>query len=455
MKKIHKTLLLGLLCLVLGGCISDLDTLPLDPDVETSETVYGSAESYLMGLAKLYSALSLQGQNGGDSGEIDGVDGGLSVFSRAIWNTQELPTDMAIVAWENDDYLHGLNFLNWTTTENKVISGAYYRVTYTVTLINEYLRQTSSEKLEERGTSTELTATIADYRLEARALRALVWSYGLDLFGNMPFVDENDPIGLFYPPQYTRTQLFDYIIDELLAIEGSLPAPKSVEFGHLDQGLVWGLLSRLYLNAEVYTGTPMYTESITWAQKLISSGSYTLAPNYKELFMANNNNTNAEVWAEMIFTGIYDNNFAQAWGGTTFAVAASRGDNPQSSGALEGWSGIRAREELSKLFPNYAVQTADGYVDSPDTRCIMYSADRSLQATDPWTFTDGYSVYKWTAVNSDGTFPDGNQKFVSTDWVYMRYAEILLNYTEATLRGGTGGDLTLALGYIHDLRQRA
>lgn len=437
------------------SCINDLNTLPIDPDVETSETVYGSEESYLQGLAKLYSAFSLQGQYGGDGGEIDGVDGGLSVFARALWNTQELPTDAAIVAWKDDDYLHGLNFLNWSTTENKVISGAYYRITYTVTLINEYLRQTTTEKLEDRGTSSELMAKIEGYRYQARVLRALVWSYGVDLFGNMPFVDENDPIGVFYPEQYTREQLFNYVESELLAVESYISAPKSVEFGYLDQGLVWGLLSRLYLNAEIYTGTARYTDAITYANKVIQSGVYSLAPNYAELFMANNNNTNADVWAEMIFTGIYDNNYAQAWGGTTFVVAGSRGENPQQHGALEGWSGIRAREELAKLFPDYLVQDSLGYVASPDGRCIMYSEGRTLEATDPWEFTNGYSVYKWSALNSNGEFPTGNQNFVATDWVYMRYAEILLNYTEAVVRGGTGGDLTTAVGYINTLRERA
>ncbi len=456
MKIKYSIIALSALSLTLSSCLDDLNTVPKDPDIETSETVYGSPESYLMGLGKLYGAFSLQGQNGGDSGEIDGVDGGLSTFSRALWNSQELPTDFAIAAWKNDSYLHAFNFLNWTSAQNEIISATYYRITFTVTLINEYLKQTSSEKLDIRGTSDELRAQIADYRNEARALRAAMWSYGIDLFGNMPFVTDNDPIGLFYPPQYTRAELFEYVESELLAVEPLLGEPKSMEFGRIDKGLVWGLLSRLYLNAEVYIGTPMYTESITWANKLITNGTYDLADNYAELFMADNNNTNPDVYQEIIFSGIYDNNNAQTWGGTTFLTSGSRGGtSPKDFGANEGWGGLRARPNLVMLFEDYDVIDPDGYVASPDGRANFYTTDRTLDVTDPWVFDNGYTVLKWAAWNSDGSFPTGNEKFASTDWIFMRLGEIYLNYAEAVVRGGAGGDLATATEYINELRQRA
>ncbi len=450
--KYHIIALLAM-AFALSSCVNDLNTVPLDPDEVTSETVYGTPESYLQGLAKLYGAFSLQGQNGGDEGEIDGVDGGLSTFSRALWNSQELPTDFALVAWKDDSYVHVFNFLNWTAAQNEIISATYYRITYTVTLINEYLKQTSDASLDARGTSDDLRADIAGYRNEARLLRAIMWSYGLDLFGNMPFVTEDDPIGVFYPEQISRADLFAYVESELLEVEALLPEPKSVEFGHIVRGAAWGYLSRLYLNSEVYTGEARYSDACTWAKKVIDSGAYSLATSYAELFMGDNNNTNPDVWAELIFTGVYDNNYAQTWGGTTFLTSGSRQTDPLVYGALEGWAGIRARPELPQLFPNYEEQGEDGYVASPDGRCIMYSNGYSLGVDDPWDFTNGYSVYKWSARFSDGTYPTGNEKFASTDWIFMRYAEILLNYAEAAVRGG--GDTGLALQYINEMRERA
>ena len=44
----------------------------------------------------------------------------------------------------------------------------------------------------------------------------------MDLFGNVPFVTEDDLPGAGFPEQIQRADLFDYIEDELLAIEGEL-----------------------------------------------------------------------------------------------------------------------------------------------------------------------------------------------------------------------------------------
>jgi hypothetical protein len=107
----------------------------------------------------------------------------------------------------------------------------------------------------------------------------------LDLFGNPPFVTENDPIGKFIPPQIKRAELFTYIEAELKAIEPLLVASKQNEYGRADQAAAQSLLARLYLNAEVYLGTGKgrYTDAITYAQRVISSD-YTLNGSYRNLF---------------------------------------------------------------------------------------------------------------------------------------------------------------------------
>ena len=444
-----------------SSCVNDLNTVPIDPKVVTSEVAYSTPESYREGLAKLYGAFSLQGQNGADEGEIDGVDGGLGTFSRVLWSCQEQTTDFAVCAWKNDAYIHAVNFVTWTSGKNEIITAAYYRVTFTVTLINEFLKQTTDAKLAARGADDALRAEVAKYRNEARALRALMYTYGMDLFGSLPFVTEEDPIGKFFPKQASRKELFDYIESELLAVEPLLAEPKAIEFGRLDKGLVWGLLSRLYLNAQVYIGVPKYTESITWAKKVIAAAPYGLASKYRELFMADNNNTNPDVWKEMIFTGQYDSEKGRSWGGTTFLVNASRqGDDPSNagSGTKDAWGGIRARANLADLFPSTTIN-ADGYLVSPDSRCLLYAGTTALKnartkdVADPWNFRNGYSVYKWRSDDSKGLVTPGT--FSSTDWIFMRLPEIYLTYAEAVLRGGAGGDRATALDLVNRLRLRA
>lgn len=454
MKLKYHIIALAAMTLGLGSCVNDLNTVPLDPDVTTSETVYGTPESYLQGLAKIYGAFVTQGQDGGNSTEVDGVDGGLSVFSRGVWNCQELPADHCVVAWKDDNCNAEMNFMTWTSIENANIKATYYRILFTVTLANEYLKQTSDSKLDARGTDSDLRADIAVYRAETRALRALAWSYGLDIFGNLPFVTEDDPIGVFFPEQATRTELFEYIESELKEIEELLPAPKSAAYGHLDQGLVWGLLSRLYLNAEVYTGTARYSDACTWSEKLISSGAYGLSPVYAELFMGDNTQ-NADAFQEIIHYGQSDVNYIQNYGGTTYMVCASRAageDVNQPSGAgTDAWGGIRAQPALVELFENNEEIGDDGYIASPDSRCMIYTTGRTKENTDVWTFADGYSVFKWKAMKTDGVYVEGT--FSDTDWIFLRLGEIYLNYAEAAVRGG--GDTGKALTYVNLLRTRA
>ncbi len=454
MKIKYHIIALAALTLGFSSCVNDLNTVPIDPDVATSETVYGSPESYLQGLAKIYGAFVSQGQNGGNDGEIEGVDGGLSTFTRGFWNCQEIPADHSILAWKDDNTNAQMNFMNWNSTENGNIKATYYRVLFTITLSNEYLKQTTDAKLDLRGTDAELRAKIAGYRAETRALRALMWSYGMDLFGNLPFVTEADPIGMFFPKQATRQEIFEYVESELLAVEPQLAEPKTAGFGHVDKGLVWGLLSRMYLNAEVYVGENRYSDACTYAAKVIDCGAYSLAPNYAELFMGDNSE-NPEAYQEMIHLGQSDALKTQNYGGATYMVCASRKaddvSNQPSGCGTDAWGGIRAQPNLVDIFPDNDQIGADGYIASPDKRCMIFTNDRVKENNDPWVFYDGYSVYKWKGVKTDGVPYTGT--FNDTDWIFMRLGEIYLNYAEAAVRGG--GDTGKALGLVNELRTRA
>jgi hypothetical protein len=108
----------------------------------------------------------------------------------------------------------------------------YYRIFFQVGLANEFLRQTTDEKLNARGNvSSALRADIAQYRAEARFLRALSYWHGIDLFGNIPLLTENDPIGTTPPAQSTRAAIYNFVVSELTDIADKLPAPGPATYG--------------------------------------------------------------------------------------------------------------------------------------------------------------------------------------------------------------------------------
>jgi hypothetical protein len=133
----------------------------------------------------------------------------------------------------------------------------------------------------------EVQTNVMRYNAEARFLRALAYYWFIDLFGNPPFTTEEDGVGKFYPKQIKRADLFKYLVSELHDIENKLGEPK-FSYPQADKAAAWMLLARLYLNAEVYTGTAKWDSCKIYCDKVINSGKYSLATNYRQNFSADN-----------------------------------------------------------------------------------------------------------------------------------------------------------------------
>jgi len=442
MKKIlYIPLMIAALSLITFSCMKDLDTVPADPDEITSASVYEDPENYINVLAKLYAGLAVSGQNGpSGSADIQGIDEGFGQYLRGLWYMQELPTDEAVIGW-NDQTIKDLHWQTWGASD-VFITAFYYRVMYQVSLCNEFIRETTDGKLDERGISGTIRTEIEYYRAEARFLRALSYWHAIDHFGNPPFVTEDDAVGAFFPEQIQRAELFEYIESELLAIEGLMIDARQNQYGRADKAAVWMLLAKLYLNAEVYKGESKYTECINYCNKIINAG-YTLETEYRNLFLADNDHLN-----EVIFPVTFDGLNTRTWGGTTFIVCASIGGSmdPAEFGVEGGWGGTRTTSAFVNKFADITGNT--------DKRAMFFTDGQSLEIEDIGDFTNGYAITKFRNVDRNGN-TGSHQTYVDTDFPMFRLADVYLMYAEAVLRGGTGGDIGTAIGYVNDLRQRA
>lgn len=431
--------LLAITSLLMVSCTKDLDRLP--PYDFSSAQVYKDLAGYKQVLAKLYAGLSLTGNSGPDGqGDIRGIDEGFSSYLRQYWQAQELSTDEAVIAW-NDATIKDFHFMTWSSSD-VFLRALYYRMYFQIALCNEFIRESDPSKLAERNIAGADAAEIGFMRAEAKFLRALSYYHALDLYGNVPFVTENDAVGAFLPPRITRTALFNYVESELKAIETTLKDAKANEYGRADKAAAWALLSRLYLNAEIYTGTSRYTEAITYSNKVITAP-YSLTGNWRNLFVADNNLTGAN---EIIFPITFDGSKSRTWGGTTYLIHAPivGSMNPNSFGVDFGWGGIRTTKQFVQKFAGPA----------GDSRMNFYTSGQNLDINDIGTATDGYGIVKFSNKTSGGG-NGSNPTWTDTDFPMFRLAEIYLNYAEAVLRGGAGGDAATALNYINMLRQRA
>ena len=426
--------------LSMSGCVNDLEVFPLDPDVVTSNVAYDSAESYTMALNKIYSVWALSGQDGAGSSDIAGLDPGNTVLLRCWFTLQTTPTDETKNAWP-DAWVSSMNSITWTTAQVEPIEGVYQRAMYIVALVNDFMKNIGNAPSE---------IPQAQYAAEARFCRALAYYSLMDLFGRPPFITESNYS--LAPSQLSRAELFDWIESELLDIHDALPA--QAEYGRAGQAAVDALLSRMYLNAEVYTGTQRYTDCITRCNNVINAG-YSLAANYAELFMADNGQ-NADASKEIIFPICADGETAQSYGIGAIILGSRASTQGAESGVSGGWAGFRATGNLVRVFDfpseDESTWTADNITDK---RGIFYSEGKSVDiTTSNLTFdTQGWSVFKFTNLNSDGT-PGKNATFPDTDFPLFRLGEIYLNYAEAVARGGQGGSMETAASYINALRAR-
>lgn len=420
------------------SCVGHLDQFPHTET--TSADVYTSAANYKAVLGKLYVSFVIAGQEkGGGNSDLSsnfGYD-----YMRCYFNMQECGTDEVVYTWLEGEKMSGLTYLSWDANDAWV-SDMYYRIYYTIALCNEFLRNATDGKIGAFSESDQ--KAIREYRAEARFLRALAYYHALDLYRNIPLVTEADPVGSYLPPRYTSAQMFQYLETELKDIDTDLPDRTACEYGRACRQAAYALLARLYLNAEVYTGTARWTDCITYCNQVLKA-SYALEADYARLFNADNHNRTNEI----IYSFPVDATHTVSWGATTYLICGAINNTsdtqvPSDYGVTSGWGNYRLRGELPDLFR------------SGDGRAMFYTEGQTKEINVVENQSNGYLSVKWTNLTDVGeTASNTTDGGVNTDFPVFRLADVYLMLAEAVVKGGEGSSRSTALGYVNDLRRRA
>lgn len=459
-KYILSSVLAAAMAFFTSSCVNDLNISSIDPQTSPS---FDQNSVFV----KAYALLGTTGQKGpAGNTDLDGQDEGEAGFYRTIFNCQELSTDECLWAWQSDVDIPQFTAINWNSSSQRT-EWVYFRLGINITQLNFFLDQTEGKE----------DAESVKQRAEVRFLRALHYSYYLDLFRKAPFKEHfnND-----LPTEKAGKELYDYIQKELSECEADMYEPRQAPFGRADKAANWLLRARLYLNAGVYTGTTDWANAETYATKVIGSG-YELCSNYEELFMADNDE-NANAMQEIIFPIRQDRAKTQCYSGANYVINGTRCPGMPRNGTNNPWSCIFSRASLvQKFFPNlddvpmppsgataltgspdaeidakdaeYGTRTVDLIVKAKDDRALLYSGVgggiRGILAEDITGFTNGLSIVKWSNLRSDGGTTH-HVEFPDTDIPLFRLAEAYLIRAEARFR--TGGD---AITDLNVLRNRA
>ena len=426
-----KILIISFFGLLFVSCLDDLDT---EPVIElTLEELLRKDPKAIDGiLSKMYGSFALSGSNGPDSKDIVGNDAGELAFLRGIVNLQDFTADAMKNRW-GDDGLDQLTTTSGWTAENKFFRYLYDRVYFTVGQTSNIVKILN---LEVEVPNEQ------QYVSDLRFLRALSYYYMIDCFGKGVLATENEFGSPTAAPQATRKELYDYVEKELLDIEGKISQTNT--YGRANKSVVRMLLAKLYLNAQVYTGTAQYEKSAVYTNKVITEGGYSLSPTFVKNFSGDNNTS-----PEFIFPLLADPQVSQSFGNTTYIVNGNLNNATMTLanyGATEGWGGHRATKAWYGLFGNLATST-------DDRAKLFWTTGHTFEMTDYKEWTNGYPSTKFR--NSNSTNTSSATKFSGTDFPLFRLADAYLMYAECALRGASSATLPQALTYVNNVRTRA
>lgn len=441
-----------LISLASTSCLNDLDKEPISPKIDLNVNNDGL-------LNKCYANFGINGNGSGDDSDSDPdvkgfTDNGMTGLVRAMFNMNELPTDEATCSW--GDGLQELNSAKFDPS-HPWVKLYYTRLTLGITFCNQYLEVAGGEDKQKTA--------------ECRFLRAMQYYLLMDAYGNVGFSTT-----LEKPHRMERAELYKWLVEELNAIEPDLAEPRvktgsDADYGRVDKAACWLLLSRLYLNAEVYTGNAEWQKAKDYAKKVMespydinttSAGRWSA---YQLVFMADNDRTAAS--KEILFPIVNISGKTRSYGNSLFLIAAcfdpamhANPDDATGSNGLVGqqWIGLHPRVTLlKKFFPSTSAPEVPSYEmtsQAGDDRAIFWGQGRSYEIENITKSAEGYGVCKFLNYNSDNS-TNTDPAFADMDWPFMRAAEAYLNYAEADARLNGGKTSQEGTRILNKLRARA
>ncbi|WP_270653226.1 RagB/SusD family nutrient uptake outer membrane protein [Phocaeicola plebeius] len=462
MKRIYSILFASFSLLSWASCSSYLEENPKDRlDEETAYSTLSDVQKN--GVLSLYNYVG---------GYVDSQ--GLQGTGRGIYDLNTFTTDETIMPtrggdWYDGGFWQGLYLHRWGVN-NEAIYATWEYLYRTVILCNGSLEriQDFAEKHPEEN--------VADCVAEVRALRAMFYYYIMDLFGSVPLIEKSDP-AVEDIVQEKRSKVFNFIVKELTESSSLLSEERSnqpgVYYGRMTQPVVWFLLAKLALNAEVYTdddwtdgsrpdGKSIFFEvegqrlnawqTVNYYCEKITAAGYTLEKDYTANFAVFNESSEENIFVIPMSKTLYTNQF--------ICLFRSRHYNHAKAYGLSGENGSSATKEVLETF-GYDTPQVDarfdycyfaGPVKDLEGNQILLDDGVTPLVYEPWNVALDVSgkPYEKTAgarmkkyeVDKTG-LKDG--KLLDNDIVLFRYADVLLMQSEAKVRNGENGDAELNL----------
>jgi len=321
---------------------------------------------------------------------------------------------------------------------------------------------------------------------ELTVLREFFHFLALDAFGNIPIVTDFKS-DVANPPTVQRADVYAFVEESLRNNVDLLDKAKDgTTYGRMNY---WGgkfLQAKLYLNAEVFTGTPQWDACIAACDDIINNGGFELTANYFDNFSAANTGTN-----EMIFAIPYDQVFLTGFNSNMQSL--HYGSQQTFNLTSQPWNGFCSLEEFYNSYEDGDIRKGEpGTLDGPSTvrgnflAGYQYKSDGSPVTDSGWEQPDPANPEKPTDPDGEllnlGSIGTGEPQVnevgpqairqagvriskwehalgatseMSNDYAVFRYADLLLMKAEALWRKDGNPTDAEALALVNQIRARA
>jgi len=389
-----------------------------------------------------------QSDNVNGSVPADGINAAFSPLLQSSANhnnyfsIQEVSTDEVVITQKGGDWFDGGIWLRmhrheWTST-HPAFNNAWN---------NSYEGITEANRLIDAITDVAALAQL-------RTVRAYYYWRLMDLFGGVKIVTESEDD----PDQASRTEVFNFIEAELKAAIPDLGTGRP-DYGRVSQGGAYALLTRLYLNAEVYTGTAKWQEAIDAADEVINSGMYSLSPSYADVFAPDNVDNAEHIWVvpfdEATGAGM---NLAQMTLHYPSQLTYDLAEQP--------WNGYSTLEEFYNSYADGDSRKANNFLVGPQTDLnenpiLDVAFDPADEDGAPVNYTPAINELEPSGSRQAGarlgkfSFKIGQQNEMDNDYPLFRYGGVLLDKAEAVARRDGNWASSESLMLVNQLRSRA
>ena len=374
-----------------------------------------------------------------------------------LWNgvvrSQELCADQDVIparlgiGWVDGYIYKRWHQHTWTTEDDGVLQG-WERTFEGINTCNRLLSQIDDDVINLEGDArTELIS-------ELKVLRASYYYLLCDLYGNVPVVTDFKATEL--PMQSTRSEVYNFIVKEIIENVGNLSeTARGYYYGRFNKWAAYTLLAKMYLNAEVYSGSPQWAACAEACDKVIAfanqSGEYALEADINAPFLTQNENSK-----EIIFGLPFDEVYVTDWNAFDFHMYTLAPEN-QDTYQLKArpWGGVCAIPQFIDSFDPDDQRLTDWYITGQQyssTGEPLYESTTGVPLTYPNEVPSidesyPYQGFRWGKFE----YAVGITNRLSNDWPQFRYADVLLMKAEALMRQGKPGAGEL----VTEVRQRA